>query len=57
LVVSVTIPYPMCHADSGGHTVTGGPIGHTFTMVLVGKNRSANPSDNHAKTSLKVSLQ
>jgi hypothetical protein len=57
LVTSVTIPYPMCQADSGGHTVSGEPIGHTFRMVLVGKNRSANPSDNHAKTTLKVSLQ
>jgi hypothetical protein len=58
LVTSVTIPYPMCHVEvSGGHTETGEPIGHTFTIVLVGDNRSANLSEDHAKTRLKVSLQ
>jgi hypothetical protein len=57
LVTSVTIPYPTCHVVSGGQTLTGEPVGHTFTIVLVGDNRSANQSDNHAKTRLKVSLQ
>jgi hypothetical protein len=57
LVTSVTIPYPTCHFTLSGHTVTGAPVGNTFTVVLVGRNRSSNASTNHAKTTLKVSLQ
>jgi hypothetical protein len=57
LVTSVKIPYPLCHVQVGGHTVTGAPIGHTFRVVLIGHNRSSNPSTNHAETSLKVTLQ
>ena len=57
LVTSVTIPYPTCHFTLNGHTVTGEPVGNTFTVVLVGHNRSSSASTNHAKTTLKVSLQ
>lgn len=57
LLTTVTIPYPQCHVTVSGHTLTGESIGHTFTVVLVGHNRSSNPAKNHAKTTLKVTLQ
>jgi hypothetical protein len=57
LVTNVTIPYPLCHEQVAGHTVTGASVGHTFKVVLVGHNRSSNPSTNHAKTTLIVTLQ
>lgn len=57
LVTIVKIPYPQCHVTVAGHTMTGESIGHTFTVVLVGHNRSSNPAKNHAKTKLKVTLQ
>ena len=57
LVTTVKIPYPQCHVTVSGHTMTGESIGHTFTVVLIGHNRSSNPAKNHAKTTLKVTLQ
>ena len=57
LVTTIKIPYPQCHVTVSGHTMTGESIGHTFTVVLVGHNRSSNPAKNHARTTLKVSLQ
>lgn len=56
LVTTVKIPYPTCHIPVSGHTLTGAPIGHTFRVVLVGHNRSSNPSANHRKTTLKVTI-
>lgn len=56
LVTSVTIRYPVCHVTVAGHTMTGAPIGHTFRVVLVGHNRASNPSVNHRKTTLKVTI-
>ena len=56
LVTTVKIPYPQCHVTVSGHTLTGESIGHTFTVVLVGHNRSSNPAKTHAKTTLTVTI-
>jgi len=57
LVTRVTIPYPQCHVYVAGHTQTGVPTGQTFVVVLQGHNRSSNPSTNHKKTTLKVTIE
>jgi hypothetical protein len=56
LTASVTIPYPSCHFVEGGQTRTGVPTGHTFTVVLVGRNRSSTPGTEQKKTTLTVTI-
>ena len=56
LAKDVTIPYPKCEV-LGSPSQTGAPIGHTFSVVLVGRNRSPNSSTNQATTTLKVKMQ
>jgi hypothetical protein len=57
LVTSVTIPYPSCHFEMAGQTRTGVPTGNKFVIVLEGHNRSSDPTKNHKKTRLIVTIE